>query len=656
MGAFTSGLASDETSHIVLTATEITEQRCSCTDTPEIISINASSDAPGDQRLVQITPAAATHPVEISSSNQISVEVPARTEHIEDNTSGSETAAETPKVTYQSLPSELLLEIFRYATFVPRSRKLTPGDPFLPSRPDNGSANTSAMSARTKFHLVLVCKEWRRLANELLYEYVVISSLRRARLLSRTLTETAQKTPQNGISSSQIPGANYSLGHWIRHLEVHSGIRNSEKNPFLNGLASILIKCTNLLSFSAFWTYEVPAAFLDGLLQTTKNTLHGLSWTQPQFRFDYNGTISEPILTSRSLNSLRNLKILELLEMPKHSFPVPARISAGEDESALVQRSSLPVSQSGIVLPCLSTLRIASVPALFAFASTISLPSLDTVIVDSSATYSDFSEFHPQDISTASSPLTYTLIQFIAVHGRSIRSLEIVPPKDRQRIRSGPGDEPVDGRRAGYIPSPYPISPGFFLQPGLCPDLQSIVFDCRERSMVYPISFELAVGLTGRHSNGRGSVSPTPSDAFDGTVPSAPPTLIFDIDLPLSISSKPTLLTQRHATLRRVGIRGLDINRLYPSKPCHSQEHLLSLLNLKEGSNDLLPSLTRAQAIDLHVENSWDGNAKDIFIWWAERFDVVGTDLVDGECVLWLYDEELPPKKKKGKSRTAPPI
>ncbi|KAK7692227.1 hypothetical protein QCA50_003851 [Cerrena zonata] len=630
------GLANSETSLPVSTSTEVTGQPYSCTDTPVIApDLNTSSlDSPDDHYPENVPPVRAVNALlESPSSNQTSLDMLSQTE---ENALGS-AAAETPRVSYQSLPSELLLEIFRYATYVPRSRKLTPSDPFIPPHRGNGNVNTSAISTKNKIHLVLVCKEWRELANELLYEYVVISSLRRARLIARTLVHSGQRA----FSDQRKDNSRGGHGQLVRHLEVHSSIRNSEKLPFLNEVASILLRCNNLLSFSGFWTYEVPSAFVDGVLRTTKNTLHGLSWTQPLFRFNYSGTTSEPIFTSKSLNSLQNLKVLELLEMPKHSHTSSSNWRDNLNESALAQITPPPLSQSGITLPNVSTLRLASVPTLLAFASTLSLPSLHTVIIDSSATYSDFSDFHPPLLSNmASSPLTYTLLQFLAAHGSSIHFLEVIPPRNRQRIRGETSNEPLDGRKAGYIPSPYPISPGLFLQPGACPNLQSLVFDCRERSMVYPISFELAVGLTGRQSNGRESVSPAPSDALDGTTPSPPPTLIFDTPLALPISSKPTLLTQRHGALRQIGIRGLDIARLYPSKPCHSQGHLLSLLNLKEGGNDMLPSLVKVQAIDFVVEESWDTNAKDIFIWWAERFDAVGTDLVDGECVLWLYDDE----------------
>lgn len=638
-----------EASPSVPTATETAGQLYACLDTPTITpNLNAPSLSSGgqleDQANVTST-CAANNQRESTSSSQISVEVPP---WMEKNVSSAEVAAKSPKISYQSLPSELLLEIFRYATYVPRSRKLTPVDPFIPSHHSAGNLNTLALSTRTKFHLVLVCKEWRELANELLYEYVVISSLRRARLISRTLAESAQNVlSEEGARKGLANHTNNGQGQWVRHLEVHSGIRTSEKRLFLSEIASILVKCNNLLSFSGFWTYDVPPTFVDGILQTTRNTLHGLSWTQPLFRFDYNGTVSEPIFTSKHLNLLRDLKILELLEMPKHSLPNPEMLPEEHHELILTQKTPH-LLQSGITLPHVTTLRIASVPALLAFASTLSLPSLHTFIIDSSGTFSDFSDFRPPVTSNlASSPLTYTLLRFLAAHGQSIRSLEILPPRNRQRIRGDTDNEPLDGRKAGYIPSPFPISPGLFLQPDVCPNLQSLVFDCRERCMVYPVSYELAVGLTRRQSNGRESVSPAPSDALDGTLPSPPPTLVFDTSLALPISSRPTLLTQSHTALCRVGIRGLDIARLYPSKACHSQGHLLSLLSLKESGEDLLPSLVRVQAIDFRVEESWDTNAKDIFIWWAERFDAGGTDLVDGECVLWLYEDEDTPASEK---------
>lgn len=34
-----------------------------------------------------------------------------------------------------------------------------------------------------------------------------------------------------------------------------------------------------------------------------------------------------------------------------------------------------------------------------------------------------------------------------------------------------------------------------------------------------------------------------------------------------------------------------------------------------------------------------DSLIKDVFIWWVERFEKMGVDLLDGEGVLWAYTE-----------------
>ncbi|CAL1706258.1 unnamed protein product [Somion occarium] len=558
------------------------------------------------------------------------------------HTTPLETAPKTSKASYISLPSELLLEIFRYATYVPRSRALTPSDPFAPETPHNFAwhVNTPVLSMRTKCVLVLVCKEWRMLATELLYEHVVINSQRKANLVYRSLCSNtgnivpgARVDKGNALEEDDFPRGH---GRWVRHLEVYVSIRASGKRSFLTSIALIASKCLNLQVFSGAWIHTPPKEFLNVIFERHKKTLQGFSWTQPTYSFSLSGETNNSFCNPGLLDILENLKILDLRVFAKHALPMDAVERDDDKEQALIQATPV-VSQPKMTLPYVSTLCIAPAPALLAFLSTVSLPALHTLIIDSSSSSSDVGEINPPAISTSeTSPLTYTLLQFLAAHGSSITSLELIPPTSKQHLSSDDATA-ISSVKGAYVPSPFPISPGFFLQPGVCPNLQSLVYDCRERCMVFPVAFDFAVSPEKQYYL-RESDTPTPPDLLTSR-PSTPVAVAPDTVLPIPIPSKPTLMSHSHTSLRQIGIRGLEVSHLYPSKPCHSQTHLVALLNLREGGTDLLPSLRKVQTIGFLVEGSTDFNTKDIVIWWMERFDEANMDLLDGEGVLWLYDD-----------------
>ena len=85
-----------------------------------------------------------------------SLEPPSESAAVEDTG-----VAGKPTVDHTSLPPELWLEIFRYATHVPRARSISPGDPFVPERPVDyvWGMNSPIASMRTKCTLVRVCRQ-----------------------------------------------------------------------------------------------------------------------------------------------------------------------------------------------------------------------------------------------------------------------------------------------------------------------------------------------------------------------------------------------------------------------------------------------------------------------------------------------------------------
>lgn len=92
----------------------------------------------------------------------------------------------------------------------------------------------------------------------------------------------------------------------------------------------------------------------------------------------------------------------------------------------------------------------------------------------------------------------------------------------------------------------------------------------------------------------------------------------------------------------------------------------------------MLPNVERVMTLGFLVGKSTDSMASDIFIWWGERFErcrrgstllrnegevngegdeevEMGVDFIDGEGVLWIYEDEkskkVEVKKEKGKEK-----
>lgn len=143
-------------------------------------------------------------------------------------------------------------------------------------------------------------------------------------------------------------------------------------------------------------------------------------------------------------------------------------------------------------------------------------------------------------------------------------------------LKSPSSESEFEPPRAAYHPD-QTIGPEIFLQPGKCPHLHTLTFP----------------------------------------------------------SSSPELEVQVHASLSRIGIRGVRSDRLYPDKASTVQAHLKSF------TRSTYPNLEIVRTVGFLVDAEGDALIKDIFIWWAERFENDGIDFQDGEGVLWVYDTEL---------------
>ncbi|KAH9839125.1 uncharacterized protein C8Q71DRAFT_703613 [Rhodofomes roseus] len=446
-----------------------------------------------------------------------------------------------PQTDHSSLPPELWIDIFRYATYVPRIRGLSPGDPFEPQRPSNYAwgVNTPVSSLATKRNVVLVCRAWYCLATELLYEHVVISSRRRAFLLLRTLHHSDRMVRRMQARGEITEG----LARWVRHVEIHDCARTSKSLHFWSAVAAILSLLPNLHVLSGIWERPLAKNLLEVFSRYLTSSIQGLYWDE--------GLIPEgepSLLSSAFLPKYQSLRVLDIrklrLEDPD-TFPAD--------------------TASSISLPSVVDLLLPTCPAVLGFARKLELPRLRRLVLDAANLRRNSSSY-----------VSSSLNKLLAAHGPKITTLELLPMTS-----------------LSYQASPISITT--FLQPDVCPMLETFVFDCREKLL-----------------NAR---SPPPSS--------------------------PELHTPNR-TLRRIGIRGMGISRLYPNRPSHAQEHLHSLLRHRA----LFPVLETVRTVGFLVDACTDQFARDIFIWWTEKFEEQGLDMQDGEGVVWLYTDPADGKQE----------
>ncbi|KAL1710335.1 hypothetical protein EV121DRAFT_275563 [Schizophyllum commune] len=107
------------------------------------------------------------------------------------------------------------------------------------------------------------------------------------------------------------------------------------------------------------------------------------------------------------------------------------------------------------------------------------------------------------------------------------------------------------------------------------------------------------------------------------------------LDTLVFAAGAPELEAYGHSTLRRVGIRGVRADSLYPSKAHRVKTHLQGL------TRALYPRLEVVRTVGFLVEADVDSLIKDIFIWWTEKFEKDGVDFQDGEGVVWLYTDPV---------------
>ena len=515
-----------------------------------------------------------------------SLEPPSESAAVEDTG-----VAGKPTVDHTSLPPELWLEIFRYATHVPRARSISPGDPFVPERPVDyvWGMNSPIASMRTKCTLVRVCRAWRLIATELLFEHVVLSSPRRLDIFYRTLLESHKelKKTENGELEVVI-GQGY--GQWVRHLEVQRWMRAGHAQSFWQAVIRTVSFCSRLRVFSGLWQEPLPDGFLPVLAQYLPPTLEEIYWQQDSVLI----AIKElPLLTTSMLASFPAIRMLDL-----------RKICVLDAERSLQH-----VTFGSLSLPNVRYLALPTCPFLLRYASKQDLPALHHLVLDAAGA--------PR---TVYAPLaTKELANFLERHGENLRTVELLP-SNTQSLRPGP------------------INIAAFLAPNACPNLETLVFDCREK--VLSVTHDALMRHTPRDTSQQQQQQRPQQPNAPGQTASAADPAPAVVNLAYFHAGSPSLplLDAPHTSLRRVGLRGVSISKLYPNRPAQAQAHLEAFAMYRV----LFPALEVVRTLGFLVGTSTDPFAPDVFIWWTEKFERVGVDLQDGEGVVWMLEDPMP--------------
>ncbi|CDO69160.1 hypothetical protein BN946_scf185042.g62 [Trametes cinnabarina] len=266
------------------------------------------------------------------------------------------------------LPPEIWLEIFRYATHVPRARTIVPADPFAPERPADYArgVNSPVQSMRTKCALVCVGRVWRGLATEILYEHVVLSSPRRVHLFCRTLEES--RGAEQKRSPVEEEGDAYQEtvkghGRWVRHLEIRRWARSSQWAQYWHCIMRSVYLCPKLRTFSGLWQTPLPHGVLAALEQYLPSTLQELYWQQDSVLI---AAKELPILTTSFISKFSTLRVLDL-----------RRICVLDAE-----RSLQDITFATLTLPRVAYLALPTCPLMLRFASKQDLPALHYLTLD----------------------------------------------------------------------------------------------------------------------------------------------------------------------------------------------------------------------------------------------------------------------------------
>ncbi|KZT29176.1 hypothetical protein NEOLEDRAFT_1086166 [Neolentinus lepideus HHB14362 ss-1] len=351
----------------------------------------------------------------------------------------------------RDIPLEIWLLIFQYATYIPESTSVQPLDPFQPSRFPRTAmgANTPVLSMKTKCSLVLVCRSWRQIATELLYEHLVIRSFRRAVQVLLALRSSLRTVTINGIDAIVS-----EYGQWVKHIEIHTQSRAAESNRFAESLFRVFQVCPNVRILSGTWGGALPRWLIAAIPRFYGPKLQLLHWDSLSYALRSTNLCT---LTPEFLTAFQSLRTLD---MRKFGGWTPADYG-----------------RSNLALPRLSHLLLTTNETTLRTATSLVLPSLSHVILE-------VPFFHPMpmhlwnfdDSDTMFTPLNREQLQaFLAAHGLKISSLELLSsPMYLSADETNP-DAPLS------IALPFHrLNIVCFLLPGVCPNLRDLVFCVHE--------------------------------------------------------------------------------------------------------------------------------------------------------------------------------
>lgn len=329
------------------------------------------------------------------------------------------------------LPLEIWLEIFQFATHIPRSTSLRPSNPFTTRRVSSWNnimaQNTPLGSLNTKVALTRVCKSWRAHALPLLYQHITIKSPKRGRLILQCLTESRQRDDPLG------------RGQWTRHIEVLTHARGSDKVQYLQNVFGILRCCPNLRVLSGTWNHPLPPQFLDAIIKLYGSGLEELYWNEIASQ-GVKRTVNT-LTTVANLDFLGAFTTLQTLDLRHFKAGTPADVSTTRP-----------------TLPRVRDLIISTNPWSITAASGIVLPSLRSLTVKITRAFVQGMEDTPSEREL--------MDIFLKAHGLSLDSVDIYP--------ASPDDDLE--QYSLNAPSAKPMDPGPFLNPDACPNLTSLCY------------------------------------------------------------------------------------------------------------------------------------------------------------------------------------
>ncbi|KAI0062060.1 hypothetical protein BV25DRAFT_690578 [Artomyces pyxidatus] len=250
-------------------------------------------------------------------------------------------------------PPEIWIEIFEWASFVPGLMDIDLPNTF--EHPTTFMVDGTAYTFRvhdlkasllTRKALVLVCKDWYSMAMPLLYQCLVVRSVKDAECLCLTLNKSRLRTEEGHGDSA--------LGSYTRHLVVRSRERSdlSEIIPSLPNLQilsfSLAIPSATPSDASGGSGDVDPLFFLRAVLETCGNSLQRISATRLPYsiRCDIDAFTKMCMTMAPQLRTLITPDVSVTRDLAIHSPVLPSLMSTDDRNTEVSLDASPPSSPS----------------------------------------------------------------------------------------------------------------------------------------------------------------------------------------------------------------------------------------------------------------------------------------------------------------------